>query len=145
MKNKLLIAKISGIIGLILVWLPILATLIIGGVFSLQSGHFQMDYLIPAELFPLVILGGILLFLAAFFSNTRKLLFGLLLGLILFSFLGINITALATGLASGARDPGDWASFLVNGLLVVYNVSLLMMCIYGVILVINIFKTKKIL
>jgi len=102
-----------------------------------------MDYLMPAELFPFVILGGALLFLAAFFSNTRKLLYGLLLGLMLISFIGINIAALATGLASGEREPGDWATTLVNGLLVVYNVSLVMMSIYGVKLVVDLFKNKQ--
>jgi len=143
MKSKLLIAKVSGIFGLILVWFPVLATLIIGSVFSFQTGRFRLDYLMTAELFPLVILGGILLFLAAMLSNNRKLLYGLLLGLMLISFLGINIGALATGLASGEREPGDWATTLVTGLLVVYNVSLVMMCIYGVKLVVDLFKAKK--
>jgi len=143
MKSKFIIAKISGIFGLILVWFPVLATLITGSVFSFRTGHFQMDYLMPAELFPFVILGGALLFLAAFFSNTRKLLYGLLLGLMLISFIGINIAALATGLASGEREPGDWATTLVNGLLVVYNVSLVMMSIYGVKLVVDLFKNKQ--
>lgn len=44
--------------GTVLVFLPLLAPLFFGIIRLVQAGIFQVDYLMPAELLPLVLIGG---------------------------------------------------------------------------------------
>ena len=53
--------RLLALVGTIAVWLPIAATLAMSALGSTRAGTFRMDYLMPAELFPAVIVGGALL------------------------------------------------------------------------------------
>ena len=65
MVNRNTFTKALAIIGTILAWLPIQAPIILSAIRLIQTGQFQFDYLIPAELFPLAMIGGGLLIWAA--------------------------------------------------------------------------------
>jgi hypothetical protein len=65
MARKGLFTKILAITGTVFVWLPILAPVIFSVMFFTRSRMLRMDYLMPAELFPLVMAGGGLLLWAA--------------------------------------------------------------------------------
>lgn len=143
MEKNQKIAKILGIIGMVLVWFPILATIMTSPIVSNISQKFRVDYLLPAELFPIALLGGILLFVAAWLSKSRKFIFGLLLGLKIFFFLGIVIVAQVTGLASGERASGDWATVLTMGMLGAYILCLFLLCIFSIVQVRDLFRVHQ--
>ena len=64
--------KILAIAGTVLVWIPLLAPVLFSMIFSVKSGMFRMDYLMPAELFYFALLGGVLLLWAALRAVTGE-------------------------------------------------------------------------
>jgi len=64
MENKKIFIKILAIIGTLFVWLPILAPVLFSAARFFQSNRFLFDYLMPAELFPIALLGAVLLMVA---------------------------------------------------------------------------------
>ena len=70
MKNTL--TKILAGTGTALVWFPLLAPVLLSVILLITEGVFRLDYLIPAELFPLAGGGGILLVWAALRARLRK-------------------------------------------------------------------------
>ncbi len=65
MDNKHIFTKILALAGTILAWLPVAAPILFSGARLGRGGMFHIDYLMPAELFPLVLAGGGLLLWAA--------------------------------------------------------------------------------
>jgi hypothetical protein len=65
MKKKEVLAKILAIVGSALVWLPILAPVLLSILIIIKEHMFGFDYLMPAELFPVTLVGGGLLIWAA--------------------------------------------------------------------------------
>jgi hypothetical protein len=65
MGNKGVLTKILAVIGTVLVWIPILAPILLTIAELIRTGMFRLDYLMPAELFPLALVGGGLLLWAA--------------------------------------------------------------------------------
>lgn len=143
MKKNIVLAGIFTIIGMILVWFPILATLITGVFSSIRSGRVLFDYLMPAELFPFVLAGGILVFIAALLAKNSQFTIGLLLGLMVLFFFGIQILAQVTGLASGERAVGDWATIIVTGILALYDICLLLLGLFSIFLLRDLFKPGR--
>ena len=65
MENKGVLTKILAIAGTVLVWLPILAPILFTTIRFIQRHMFRFDYLMSAELFPAVLVGGGILLWAA--------------------------------------------------------------------------------
>jgi len=142
--KKGILTKILAIVGTVLVWLPIAAPLILAAVSLIGDGKFRLDYLLPAELFPLVIAGFVLLFWAAIraraylkpiswtFSGTAALI------------LGINGAAAITGLASGKTDANGWQFILVMSLLVILILAVILLGVYGILLVRNLYQQENV-
>ncbi len=57
MEKHSLLTRILAIAGTVLVGLPILAPVLFSIVALAAEGRFHLDYLMPAELFPAVLLG----------------------------------------------------------------------------------------
>jgi hypothetical protein len=78
MAKKSVFTRVLAVIGTVLVWFPILAMILTGVVGSVARGKLMMDYLMPAELFPSILIGGALLIWAAVrakphaFQSTKK-------------------------------------------------------------------------
>jgi len=96
---------ILNLIGVVLVWFPVLFPIFIGIDRFLISKRWLFDYLIPAELFPLVFSGGILLFIAAYKSGRYKQQVKWTLVLMLATLVLGQVVAVLTGLASGRTEP----------------------------------------
>ncbi len=64
--------KILAIAGTVLVWLPVAAPFFFSIIAFAQGRVFRFDYLMPAELFPAVLLGAGLLLWAAFRATVAK-------------------------------------------------------------------------
>src|SRR5512140_2141885 len=92
------------ITGTVLVWLPVLAPIVFSLPESIQGGKFRFDYLLPAELFPLVLVGGGLLLWAAQRARSQRRHIGWGLGIAIVALAGSQAGAILTGLDSGASD-----------------------------------------
>jgi hypothetical protein len=143
MENKGALTKILAVTGTIFVWLPILAPILFSAIRFVQARVFLFDYLMPAELFFLVIIGGGLLLWAAVRSRSNWKLFGWTLGISAALFFGMQGIAVATGLADGSTQIGDWQWMLVLGALILYIVTVVVIAVGGVLVVRDVFRTSK--
>lgn len=127
--------KILAIVGAILAWFPLVATVATSVMGSLASRTFRLDYLMPGELGLFAFAGGLLLLLVAVLARRRRLLIGASLAVAFIALFGGQALAVATGLASGAREPTGWPWILVLASLALYSFAVLMLAVAGVRLV----------
>ena len=132
--------KILAVAGTILVWVPLLAPVFLSVMFLIRSGMFRMDYLMPAELFPVALAGGILLVWAAIRARAYQKLVGWSLAAAVVCLVGGQGLAVVTGLASGDTAPTGWQWALVIASLVIYTLALAAMGIGGILLLRRLFK-----
>lgn len=135
MQNRGLLTRILAAAGALLVWLPLLAPLLFGVARAAGGRTFLVDYLMPAELFPVALLGGALLLWAALRARSRRAPIGWGLVLAVVLLVGSQTIAVATGLASGATEPTGWSWALVLASLAGYVLALLAVGIAGLLLV----------
>ena len=140
MEKKDVFTKILAIFGTILMWLPILAPIILAVGSLIFAGMFRFDYLMPAELFPSALIGGILLVWASTRAHSyRKLIgWGLVIAVIL--LFGGQALAVVTGMASGETEPTPLLMALVLGPILIYALVLAMVGVGGILLVRGLFK-----
>ncbi len=142
MTKKDVFTKILAVVGTVLVWLTILAPFVFS-VGSLIGGMFRFDYLMPAELFPVALIGAGFLVWASFRARKYWKLLGRGLGAALFLLFGGQLLAVITGLASGATKRGGWQEALVMGAIIGYDLALVVIGVAGVLLVREVFKKKR--
>lgn len=140
MNTKAMLTRDLALIGALLAWFPIVATVVFAVAGSLRDRVVRLDYLMPAELAPAAFIGGLLLLWAALRAHAWRGPIGLGLGLMLASLVGGQALAVATGLASGARQPTDWAWTLVLVALAAYTLALAEVGIAGGLLVRDLFR-----
>jgi hypothetical protein len=142
MNRKQTLTKALAVLGTVIVWLPLLAPFAFGALaFSTKRG-FRFDYLMPAELFPVVMLGGGLLFWAALRAHSRRGLIGGGLAAAAALLVGGQALAVVTGLASGAIEPAGWPWVLVLASLGLYALSLVAAGVGGGLLLRDLFKRQ---
>jgi hypothetical protein len=143
MGKKDLLTKVLAIAGTVLVWFPIITPIFFSIEHYLRARRFMIDYLMPAELFPVVLLGGGLLLWAAFRAKKRKKLIGAsLTAAIVLPFLGGGLAAV-TGLASGKIAEGGWQSALVFAFIALYTLAVILLGVAGILLTRDLFKPFK--
>ena len=81
MEKKNILTKILAIAGTALAWFPILAPVVLSIPGLIAERVFRFDYLMPAELFPVALVGGGLLLGAALRARSRRGLIGWGLGI----------------------------------------------------------------
>lgn len=143
MGNKSILSKTLAIIGTIMVWLPILAPFFFGLLSLIGEGLFRFDYLMPAEFFPLVLVGGGVLVWAALRARSRRRLIGWGLGIAFLSLVGAQLLAVVTGLASGETEVGGWQWALVLALLALYALAVATVGVAGVLLLRDLFRPTR--
>jgi hypothetical protein len=132
MKKNDLLTKILAVLGTLLIWFPILAPIAFGGARLLRGGRFMLDYLMPAELAGIVLLGGLLLIWAAFRAKSQRGIIGWGFAAAVVCLLLSLGLAQVTGLASGAIEEGGWQWALVLGLLMLYILAVIVVGVGGV-------------
>ncbi|NTW09001.1 MAG: hypothetical protein HGA28_05480 [Anaerolineaceae bacterium] len=142
MHKKNVLTKILAIAGTILVWLPVIALVVITGSVLLRRGEFHVDYLIPAELFPVFLGGGLLLLWAAIRAKRYRLWIGAGLGAVGVLIVTGQAIALLTGLATGETERGGWQWALVLGAIILYDLAVIVVVV-GVILLIRLLFRKS--
>jgi peptidoglycan/LPS O-acetylase OafA/YrhL len=105
--------RIVAFAGTALIAAPILFTLLTAVVGSIASRSLRMDYLIPAELFPMELAGALLLLWAARRSGFGKRPIGLSLAIMVSSLIACQGAAVITGLASGETETSGWPFWLL--------------------------------
>jgi hypothetical protein len=138
-----ILTKVLAIVGTVLVWFPILAPVVISVNEFVAERIFRFDYLMPAELFPAVLVGGGLLMGAALRARSRRGLIGWGLGIAVGMLVGGQALAVATGLASGDAEPAGWQWALVLASIGVYSLALVVIAVGGVLLVRDLFKPPR--
>ncbi len=140
MSNKGNLTKSLAIVGAVLAWLPIAAPVLFSAGGFMGRGVFRLDYLMPAELFPAVLVGGaLLLWAAARALSNRRLIGWALLVAVGMLFAG-QAFAMVTGLASGQAEPSGWLLPILIGTLVTYTGAVVAMGVGGVLLLRNLFR-----
>ncbi len=143
MKNLGSFTKFLAIAGTILAWLPILAPVIFSLILLVAERIFRFDYLMPAELFPVVLVGSVLLFWAALRAHCHARLIGFSFSAAIIFLVGSQAIAMATGLASGRIEPTGWPWILVLVSLFAYIFSLIIIDVGGILLLRNLFKAES--
>ena len=142
MENKGTFTKILTAVGTVLVWLPILAPFIFGGIVSLRSGRFHFDYLMPGELFILVFAGGLLLLWGAVRAKCCRRIIGFSLLAAAILLVGSQWIAVASGLASGELEASGFWWILVLTVFGLYILAVIFTGIGGLRLLRKLYKTS---
>jgi hypothetical protein len=143
MEKKNVLTKILAIAGTVLVWFPILAPLFFAIVSLIGDGRFRFDYLMPAEFFPSVLVGGGLLVWAAIRARAQLKLIGWSLGVAVALLFGGQGLAVVTGLASGANEAVGWRLALVVASLTLYSLAVIATGVGGALLLRDLFKSTR--
>jgi len=139
-QKKQIFSMILAVLGTVLVWLPVLLPLISGLTALARRSSFQVDYLLPAEFFPVVLVGALLLLWAALRLHAlRAWVSGALAGIVLIPLAGGLIGAL-TGLASGETAEGGWETTLIFGAIALYILAIVILGIIGILLIMRTFR-----
>lgn len=120
-------ARVLAIAGTILAGVPLVAPLVLAAVFVVATGRLRVDYLMPGELFVLVLTGGVVLAVAAVLARRRRVptFVAAALPAVLFAILA---------LASGSRHA------LTVGVYALYVAATVALVVTGVILCRDVFR-----
>jgi hypothetical protein len=142
-KRRDVFTKMLAVAGTTLAGLPVLAPLVFSILALITRGRFLFDYLMPAELFPLVLLGGGLLLWASLRVHSQGKRIGWSLGVTTAALVIMQELAVITGLASGEREAEGWRFTLVLSFLVLFWLALIALSINGIWLLCRIFKSPR--
>lgn len=135
MDKKARFLRILAYVGVACIWLPLITPLLFSVIHLFMTGRMMIDYLMPAELLPMVIVGGVLITYIAFRIRSHRLIISLSTAGTVLLFLAISAAAALTGLASGTNEPEGWRLFLVMSLLGGYIIDIIVLGIGAVLLV----------
>ena len=142
MKARLVLARISAIVGSVLLLFPVVFMLVTSIPGSIMRGAFLMDFLLPAELGLLVLLGALLLLAGAILAKRQVRAVAVTLGLMVFTLVGGQLLAVVSGLAHGDREPGDPIFLTVIASIILYDIFTLLLGIIGVRLALSLFRKE---
>jgi hypothetical protein len=131
------------VVGTVLVWIPIVAPIVFLLFRLARGGGFGMDYLMPAELFPAAIIGGLLLLWAALRAHSRQRLIGWGLAAAVGLLVGGQALAVASGLASGDAKPEGLPWILVLASIAGYTLAVIVIGVGGVLLARDLFRREN--
>jgi hypothetical protein len=124
------ITKVLAISGFVLVWFTILAPVILSIISLVRGGGFRFDYLMPAELFVVALVGGLLLLWAALRVHLETKWIHWAFGISFVALLGGTTLAEVTGLAAGKSGSEGWLPVAI-GLIIVYDLALVALGVGG--------------
>lgn len=133
-------AKFLAIAGTVLTVFPVLAPVLFGVMALIGRGRFLFDYLMPAELFFLVLIGGGLLLWAALRARAQRKIVLWSLGGAVALLVVSQLVAVVSGLASGKVDPEGFWFVLVIAMLILYIAAVIALAVGGILLVRDLFK-----
>ncbi len=135
MDDKSIFTKSLALVGTIIVWIPILFTVITSVIGTIYSRRLLFDFLMPAELFLIALVGALLLLCAARRARYYQKLIGWGLVAAIVFLVGSQGIAIVTGLASGTIEPAGWPWAVVITSIALYSFAIIEICIAGILLV----------
>ncbi len=142
MDRRGVLTRLLAVAGTVLVWTPILFTVLTSIVGTISSRIFRFDYLMPAELSPIAFVGALLLFWSAQRAPAHRKLIGWGLGGAVAFLGGGQLYAVVSGLASGATEPTGWSWALVIASIGLYSLALVVIGIAGILLVRKVYSAQ---
>jgi len=136
---RVAVAKTLAVAGSVLVWFPIAVSILTGLTRSAEVGALRIDYLLPAELFPAVLIGGVMLVAASFLARSRRELVCWSFGVLAAALVLLFAETAVTGLASGEGEADGLALVAAVGLLGVYSVMVVVLGVVSVLLLRDLF------
>jgi hypothetical protein len=136
MSKRDTLSKVLAVVGSVLVWLPVAAPIVFAFVALFRGAGFfrHLDFLMPGELFPVVLAGAALLIWAAFRMRSYRKLIIWILAIAIAALLGSQGLAVATGLASGARAAEGLWFVLVIGIFILFDLAVIALGVVGILL-----------
>jgi hypothetical protein len=138
-----MLTKILAISGTLLVGLPVVAPMVFSLIRLAQSGRFGFDYLMPAELGLLVLVGASLLIWAAIRARFMVKLISWTASLAVLTVVGGQSLAVVTGFADGSTSQASPWMVAVLSLLGAYDLLVLLLFITGCRLCRDVFAKPK--
>lgn len=127
-----LTARVSAVAGTVLTGFPLLAPLVLGVIFAVGSGRFLFDFLIPGELFFVVVAGALLLVLATVILRRLRVAAGILTAATIVTFFATDLVSQATGLSDGRTASEGWPLFWVMSVYALYVLSVVGLFVLGI-------------
>lgn len=145
MKKASVFSKILVIVGTILILLPIIFMVVTGVMGSIQRKQFLMDYMIPGEVFPIVLAGMAALMWAALREHTLVKKIAWTVGISLFLLVACQVIAVITGLANATIAPEKAPVWMVvvTAMLILYDLGVALMGYWGIKLWGSVFAKKQ--
>lgn len=143
MHSKNLLTKTLAIAGTVLTAVPLLLPLFFGLMNALSGGRFLVDFLMPAELFLVVLAGGAMLVWAAARARSRITWMTWSLSVAVCSLALSMGLAVISGLSSGEIEPQGAAWGVTLAALVVYLLAVLSLAVNGVLLARDVFRGRE--
>lgn len=138
-----MLVKVAAVVGTVLAGIPILAPAFFSIVSAFRGGGLRFDYLMPAELLPVALLGGVILLWAAWRARLRLKLVAWALGVgVLALSIGLGL-AQVTGVANSLEEPPAALMALVIAPIIVYDLAVLVMFVAGILLTRGLFKSAS--
>jgi len=140
MNDNKQLTRILAIMGTVLVWIPILFPIVFTLIRLIQSGMFRFDYLMPAELFSVVLVGGGLLLWAAIRARrwNKVVAWGLVAIVVLLG--GSQGLAVVTGMASGETPATGIWWILALSMIIAYSLVVILLGVVGIRLILDLYK-----
>ncbi len=142
-KQKNALIKIFAISGTVMLWAPILFMFITAISGSIARKTLLFDYLMLAEMFPIVALGLVLLIFTTLLTRTFRKWFGWGSVAALVALVVGNMIAVASGLASGTASESGGYFMIVIVSIVVFNILVVALAILAIMLLRRIFQKKQ--
>lgn len=143
MGKRDVLAKALAIIGVVLVALPILAPLVFGLMAVARPGGFRFDYLMPFEIYPLTLVGLVLVLIASLRSRLRRRAVGISIGMMLGGVVLGAVAATVTGIANSVETLETWRYAVVIAFGAASIVGQVALIAVGVMLIRDLFGRKK--
>ncbi len=143
MEKRNTFTKILAVVGTVLIWFPILAPILLSLIWLIIERSFHFDYLMPAELFPVALVGGGLLLWAALRAKARRGLIGGGLAAAAVMLGGAQTVAVLTGLASGEIEPNGGWYVLALASIILYSLALVVVGVGGILLLRDLFLSSR--
>jgi len=142
MKNNLL-TKLLALAGVILAGIPVAAPLIFA-IISLANGNgFRLDYMMPAELFIMVLIGAALLIWASIRAKQLIKPIAWTLGISVFFLVACQLLAQVSGLADGRIESSGPYFITVVSMLILFDLGVIGLIVLGGMLTSRVFSTAK--